>query len=112
MKSVLTTILCVALTLALVTGAVGIGAVRGWSSEREAALNTLSVDGDMGEALQNLDADVAMGLGDEILPLVRTSLDTAEVKALVKTGLIVEIDTVQLAKLLAKNVLIAVVEAE
>ena len=59
MKSVLTTILCVALTLALVTGAVGIGAVRGWNTERNDALQALTSNEELAASLQERAMDAA-----------------------------------------------------
>ena len=59
MKGILLTILCVVLALALVVFAVGSGAVRGWSGEREQALNTLRHSTDMAALLQNRAMDAA-----------------------------------------------------
>lgn len=78
MKNTLSTILCVLLTIAMVAGAACIGAVRGWSSEREAALGTLSQSGAMAESLQAR----AMDAANLAVVAARHLTDDADVAAL------------------------------
>ncbi|MBE5804970.1 MAG: hypothetical protein E7316_10735 [Clostridiales bacterium] len=59
MKNSLSTFVCVLLTIALVAGAVCLGAVRGWNGERDAALNALSESGALGDELQIRAMDAA-----------------------------------------------------
>lgn len=59
MKNTLSTILCVLLAVVMAAAGIGIGAVRGWNGERQAALNALSGDGDLAEALQVRAMDAA-----------------------------------------------------
>ena len=59
MKQTLMTILSVALCVVLLTGAVCLGAVRGWRSEREAAFATLSDGGSLTEDLAERAMDAA-----------------------------------------------------
>lgn len=59
MKNSISTFLCVLLTIALVAGAVCIGAVRGWSGEREAALGALTYNSEMAETLEIRAMDAA-----------------------------------------------------
>ena len=59
MKNTLTTILCVLCAIALAAGAVCLGAYRGWSREREAALHTVSADGELSTALEERAMDAA-----------------------------------------------------
>lgn len=59
MKNTLANILCVALVAAMVVAAVGIGAVRGWNSQREEALSALSETGELGASLQARAMDAA-----------------------------------------------------
>jgi len=59
MKNTLSTILCVLLTIALVAGAVCIGAVRGWHNEQVATLEAISVGSDLSEPLRNRGMDAA-----------------------------------------------------
>ena len=53
MKGILSTVLCILLSLALVVFAVGSGAVRGWNGERTKALDTLRQSTDMAVLLEN-----------------------------------------------------------
>lgn len=59
MKSSFTTWLCVALTIILVVSAVLLGAVRGWSGERDKALHSLTQDSALASTLQNRAMDAA-----------------------------------------------------
>lgn len=59
MKNTLSTILCVLLTIMLVTAAVFIGAARGWSSERDAALHALTANRELASALEIRAMDAA-----------------------------------------------------
>ncbi len=59
MKDSLSTILCILLTVALVAGAVCIGAVRGWHNEQVATLEAISVGSDLSEPLRNRGMDAA-----------------------------------------------------
>ena len=58
MKNTLSTILCVLLTIALVTAAVCIGAVRGWVNEQNATLQGFSAGSELSEAqrIRGMDA--------------------------------------------------------
>jgi len=58
-KGVLSTVMCVLLALALAAFAVGSGAVRGWSGEREKALHILTGDSRMAGTLANRAMDAA-----------------------------------------------------
>lgn len=59
MKNTLSTLLCILLVIAMVAGAVCIGAVRGWSGEREAVLADASGKGASAEWLQYRAMDAA-----------------------------------------------------
>lgn len=59
MKNTITTVLCVVLVAAMVVAAVGIGAVRGWNSQREEALSALSETGELGASIQVRAMDAA-----------------------------------------------------
>ncbi len=59
MKETLSNVLCVALAVVLVVGAILLGAVRGWSGEREAALHSVSEGGELSELLENRAMDAA-----------------------------------------------------
>lgn len=59
MKDTLTTILCVLLTIAMVAGAVCIGAVRGWNGEQRDTLRILSAGGELNEPLRLRAMDAA-----------------------------------------------------
>lgn len=59
MKNTLSTILCVLLTIALVAGAVCIGAVRGWHGEMMTTLQSLSAASELSEPLRNRAMDAA-----------------------------------------------------
>ncbi|MBP3636800.1 MAG: hypothetical protein J6K13_04505 [Clostridia bacterium] len=59
MKDSLSTFLCILLTIALVVGAVCIGAVRGWHGEQVAALEAVSVGSDLSEPLRIRAMDAA-----------------------------------------------------
>ena len=59
MKTSLSTLLCAALCVILTACALCVGSVRGWSSEREAALNSLSSEGALHTQLQNRAMDAA-----------------------------------------------------
>ncbi len=59
MKETLMTVLCMTLTVALVVGAILLGAVRGWSGERDAALHSISEGGELAEMLENRAMDAA-----------------------------------------------------
>lgn len=84
MKNTLTNILCVVLVAAMVVAAVGIGAVRGWNSQREEALSALSEAGELGASLQvramdaaNLAVVAARHLTDDAdVAALRTAYDT------------------------------------
>lgn len=49
MKDSLSTFFCILLTIAMVAGAVCIGAVRGWVNEQDAALNASAIGGELSE---------------------------------------------------------------
>lgn len=59
MKETLSNVLCMALTVVLVVGAILLGAVRGWSGEREAALHSVSAGGELSALLENRAMDAA-----------------------------------------------------
>lgn len=59
MKNTVSTILCILLATAMAVAAVGIGAVRGWSGQREEALSILSADSELGLTLQSRGMDAA-----------------------------------------------------
>ena len=59
MKTILSKILTVLLCVALAAAAVGIGAVRGWSAERERALDALGDGGAMRTQLEHRGMDAA-----------------------------------------------------
>lgn len=59
MKDSLSTFLCILLTIAMVAGAVCIGAVRGWHNEQVAALEAISVGSDLSEPMRNRGMDAA-----------------------------------------------------
>ena len=51
--------ICILLTVVMAAGAVCIGAVRGWTGERDAALGVFSESGSLGSELQNRAMDAA-----------------------------------------------------
>jgi len=59
MKTSLSTALCAALCVLLTVSALFVGAVRGWSGERDAALHALSAEGELYAQLQNRAMDAA-----------------------------------------------------
>lgn len=59
MRKSLITILTVALTAALLTAAVCLGAVRGWSGERDKVLSLIAQDGGLAQQLGNRAMDAA-----------------------------------------------------
>lgn len=59
MKTSLSTLLCAALCVILTACALCVGSMRGWSGEREAALNSLSSEGALHTQLQNRAMDAA-----------------------------------------------------
>ena len=59
MKKTLTTILTVVLTAALLVAAVGLGAVRGWRSERNEVLDLIGQNGELAQQLGNRAMDAA-----------------------------------------------------
>lgn len=59
MKDTLSTLLCILLTIAMVAGAVCIGAVRGWVSEQDATLQSILAGSDIGEPLLTRGMDAA-----------------------------------------------------
>lgn len=59
MKTSLSTLLCAALCVILTACALCVGSVRGWRSERVAALNSLSSEGELHTQLQNRAMDAA-----------------------------------------------------
>lgn len=59
MKGILSTVACVLLALALAVFAVGNGALRGWTDEREQALHTLQGNSDMAALLSTRAMDAA-----------------------------------------------------
>ena len=59
MKNTLTTILCILCAMVLAAVAVCLGAYRGWSSERDDALHTVSADGELASVLEERAMDAA-----------------------------------------------------
>lgn len=59
MKDSLSTLLCILLTIAMVAGAVCIGAVRGWVNEQDATLQAISAGSTLGEPLRARGMDAA-----------------------------------------------------
>lgn len=59
MKNTLSTVLGVIICVVLVAAALCVGTVRGWSADREEALNALTAEGEMYTLLQNRAMDAA-----------------------------------------------------